>query len=547
MFDQLIYNGRIYSMEREHERFSAMGIEKGKIVKLFESDPGNPDSVSKKTIDLEGKAVLPGLIDSHTHFMASALSEINSLTISELIDGKLQPDTLEGVKDKVQEFAKIFDQSIPIICRNYITASIKEDRLPYWREIEEWLPNRDVIFLTIDGHASSFSKSALKKMGFNPNNHDGILSGEEHENNGDKLGKIIMQSIDLRAIIGGIQKTINTAIENGIVGIDCMESIGNGKKNSSLWFFKKYAGLMPLYLRLYPQVRDVNKIKDLEKLFLHKRFGGCGACQMDGAVGAKTAAFFKPYLGKGQSKNFGKILYPKEDLLKDLRAAHNLGYQFTSHAIGTRAIEHLLNAYKTVLTEKRDTKNRLRNRIDHFEFPTREHVDLAIDDLNLIVVPQPGWAWMDKNFPGMSTYKKYLRPEIVNLQIPLKMIVEKGGIICGSSDSPVQQLDPFIQIHGMVNFPIKNERLSVYEAFRTFTYNGAYATFEEDSRGTLSKGKWADFIIMEEKNDPFNVSKNSLIKLKIDSTYIHGGKVSKLNINNFEAFTNENSTQKTKI
>jgi len=119
---------------------------------------------------------------------------------------------------------------------------------------------------------------------------------------------------------------------------------------------------------------------------------------------------------------------------------------------------------------------------------------------------------MDENFPGMGTYRKYLKPEIVDMQIPLKTIYEMGGIICGSSDAPVQDISPFLQIHGMVNFPIVNERLSVYQAFRTYTYYAAYATFEENIRGTLSEGKLADFV------DGFFESRDHVVECLDEST-----------------------------
>ena len=108
-----------------------------------------------------------------------------------------------------------------------------------------------------------------------------------------------------------------------------------------------------------------------------------------------------------------------------------------------------------------------------------------------------------------QAHRKYLRPEQFDRQIPLRTIVEEGEIICGSSDSPVQTINPFIQLHGMVNFPLVNEQLSVYQALRTYTYNGAYSTFEETERGTLTAGKWADFIILHKIRLKFLPKKSS--------------------------------------
>jgi len=251
------------------------------------------------------------------------------------------------------------------------------------------------------------------------------------------------------------------------------------------------------------------------------RVGGCLHWELDGSVGARTAAFYDPYLG--EPENRGNILYPKEDLINDVRQAYKKGYQITAHAIGTRAIDQLLDVYEENLKGNADLDNKQRLRIDHFEFPSTSALNRAISDLHLIIVPQPGFNWMNSHFPTMQLYSKYLLPKIVALQNPLKSIIDRGGIICGSSDSPVQSLNPFLQIHGMVNFPIESERISVYEAFRTYTYNGAYATHSELTGGTLSVGKWADFIILSK--DPFAIAPTELLNLEVESTYIKGKQI----------------------
>jgi predicted amidohydrolase YtcJ len=155
-----------------------------------------------------------------------------------------------------------------------------------------------------------------------------------------------------------------------------------------------------------------------------------------------------------------------------------------------------------------------------------EQVDKAVDELHLLFTAQPGYSWVDETF--QQAYRKYLRPEQFDRQIPLRTIVDKGGIICGSSDSPVQTINPFIQLHGMVNFPLVNEQLTVYQALRSYTYNGAYSTFEEIERGTLATGKWADFIILHE--NPFEISPEKIIELTVDQTFMRGRLAKKLNL-----------------
>ncbi len=518
MYDLLIYNGTIYGMDDPKEVFSAMGITNQKIIKLFSADPQHPLTLASKVLNLHGDVVVPGFTDSHAHFIATAALNAVGKPISEFINGELVPKNIEGVKQKVQQIAEKQRSNKPLFFTNYVIASIEENRLPTTKEIDEWIPNRDVIFLTIDVHASSYSSSALTQMGFDPTQHEGILQGEEHEANYEKMMGILQRALKMHVLIDGIQQTINYALEHGIVAIDCMEGMTGLGNEKALKLFALIARASPLYLRLYPQVRNVDTFKKVKKRMMHPRAGGCGAWEMDGAVGAQSAAFYTEY--RNQPGNTGTLLYPKEELIADLDRAYQNGFQITSHALGTRAIDHLLDAIQHVFNKHRDNTNVFRWRVDHFEFPSRKAIQLALNELHLVIAPQPGFNWIDANYPGMQTYDKYLLPEVVARQNPLNTIVKNGGIICGSSDSPVQALDPFLQIHGMVNFPIQSESLSVYEALRTYTYNGAFATFEENARGTLVIGKSADFIILD--RNPFKIPKEDLINVQVKSTFIQG-------------------------
>ena len=526
-FDLLVKNGEIYSMSEPGEVYHAMGIKNGIITELFHDSPEGT-GITRKLLDLGGKTVLPGLIDSHAHFLQTAVLSQIAFPLSEMVDGRIQPDSIEQVGEKVMKIGNQNPANSVLIFDGYITSSVKEDRLPYKEEIDEWFPDRIVIFLTIGGHSASFSSRALEAAGVNPENSNGILDESNPEFTNDNITKMVTDRLTTATILNGIQNTVNDAIGYGLVGIHCLDG-GNPdpEKDEMLGFIKNYGSKLPLKLRLYPQIKDAGKLDSLIPYMRSPRIGGCGDLCVDGAVSAKTAAFYQPYLD--DPENNGEILYPYPELVQDLKKMHKKGAQATIHAIGTKALDHLINAMDETLKDAGDTANKHRFRIDHFEFPSKEAITRAITDLNLIVVPQPGFNWVDYNYPGMQLYENYLPPEVLELQNPLRSILDKGGIICGSSDSPVQPLNPFLQIHGMVNFPIESESISVYEAFRTYTYNGAYATFEEDTRGTLEKGKEADFIVLDK--NPFKIPKTELLDLKVQETYIDGKKIQRTNSN----------------
>ena len=194
----------------------------------------------------------------------------------------------------------------------------------------------------------------------------------------------------------------------------------------------------------------------------------------------------------------------------------------SAHAIGPRGIETILSAFEEVLSGETTPGNPRRHRIDHFEFPRPDQVRRAVSDLGLLITAQPGYSWMDEHY--QKAYRKFLTPAQFESQIPLKTIVEAGGLICGSSDSPVQDINPFLQIQGMVDFPLASQRLSLFEALKTYTVNGAYSTFEEQERGTLSCGKLADFIILDD--DPFSLPPEGIAETRVGETWISGVPVS---------------------
>lgn len=526
-FDFIVINAQIYTMEREGDIFAAMGIKDGRVAELFQRQPDHPSSLSKKVVNAQGRAILPGFTDCHMHFMPTVALRELSLSISEVKEGSLVPANLAGVKEKLLAFAMTKSPKAPILCSNYVIASMAENRLPSRFELDQWLPGRTVIFLSMDGHSSSYSTPALRQMGAFPENHDGILSGEDHEFHLGKINSLVEKNLTLSTLVSGVKHTVNDAVKYGIVCIHCLEGFEDSKKDRALWFLTKFGGILPLHLRLYVQYEDSKRAQQYVKFQSTPRIGGCGSWEMDGSVGSGTAAFYESYAN--DPDNYGKCYHTPEETNQRIRQAQEDGFQVSSHAIGTRAIETLLSSYESVMKSNpllnRDQSvmesNPLRHRIDHFEFPTLEQVERAVSKLGLIITAQPGYAWMDEMF--QRSYRKYLRPEQFQRQIPLKTIMDQGGILCGSSDSPVQHLNPFLQIHGMVNFPIENQRLSIYQALRTYTYNGAYATFEEKERGSLSVGKWADFIIMDE--DPFLVDPSRISELTVDSSYIKGKKI----------------------
>ena len=516
----LFNNGVIYTLTEEKKSYNTMLVENGVIEKVFESDPHYLEIPQSKVVDLQGHAVIPSFTDCHFHFMPTVGLYEMALNVSEYVNGKIQPDNIFDVGEKVKKFGQTRDPKKPILCFNYIIKAVKEDRLPYKDEIDSWLgPERFVMFISMDGHSSSYSSKALKYMGIDSQHHDGILSGEQHEFNMGKIADLVFENMSASSLIRGLSHLVNDMIKSGITAVHALDGISEDKPDLSLKILYMIGGILPLDFYLYPQIKNFDFIQQLRKRMRYPKVGGCNGWEMDGSIGSRTAAFEIPYFT--DPNNYGKLYFDQSFVDSEVKRYHDQGYQIISHAIGTLAIERILSAYEKVINNKdqdsRKTKNTHRHRIEHFEFPNKEQVDRIIEN-DILVSAQPGYAYFDYMF--QKSYRAYLSPEIFNRQIPLKTITERGGYILGSSDSPIQYHNPFIQIAGMVKFPLANERISIFQALRTYTVNAAYATFEEHQKGTLEPGMKADFIVLD--RNPFHIKSEEIEMIKVKETFING-------------------------
>jgi predicted amidohydrolase YtcJ len=522
MKDILFTNGRIYSMEKEGECFTAMHVKNGCIHRLFSpSENVTVDSGDYEVLNLQGKTVIPGMIDTHAHFIMTVAAHAMGNSVSTVTGEGLKPASLEGVREKLIAVAKEKGKKQPILFYNYVIPSIAETRLPEKTELDKWLPGRTVIIISMDGHSSSYSTPALQAIGLSDPNGNGILTGEAHEFNMGKVNSFIQSKLSLGLLLKGTVDVANDAAAHGLTGIHCLDGFDDDPKDMTVWFITRVAAALPLKLRTYIQYLDPKKTEPHVKYMRMRRIGGCAAWEMDGSVSSQTAAFCEDY--KSKPGFSGECYYTAEKVESLVERAHDAGYQITSHALGTSAIENLLSAFERVLAKKGDNENKLRHRIDHFEFPNDDQVRRAAKSRILLAV-QPGFSWFDEKY--QKGYRQFLSDAVFKMQVPLKKIASLGGILLGGSDSPVQHFNPFLHIQGMVSFPLKDQRLSVYEALRTYTYNAAYATFEETERGTLKAGKTADFAVLDK--NPFECNPEDIQTIKVVSAYIDGKRIKPL-------------------
>lgn len=502
----LFINGVFHSMVSRNDLFCAMEVKNGKITRIFK----RPDEVPSdaNAIDLKGRHVYPCLIDPHTHLLMTLGVMASGLSVCRIVPpDRIEPCDLAGVEKRIRDYSSRQPKNAVIALNNYILSAISEQRMPTKDELDDWTGGRAAVVYNIDGHSSALSSKMLERIGIDPKGHDGVLQGEQNEKAQGRILDAVSSSIGLKALAKGIGAFHNSCAEFGIGMIGALEGNGDSIKDTSTALVARLARHFDIGVRLYLQYTDEGRVRPFTKFMKNLRVGGCGDWEMDGAVGAHSAAFLLPYTDTGLSH---ECYYSQDFVNEKVSEFSGKGYQLASHAIGDVAIERLASALEL-------TDSRLMHRIEHCEFISDDTLE-KIRGRNYAAVMQPGYAWIDKRY--LHTYEKYL-PEEVLKNMKLKSISKAGLCLCGSSDSPVQELDPYLQMLGMVQFYNEAESLSPFEAMCAYTKNAARCMQAEDDYGTLEPGKAADFFTAD--SDFFTLSTEEIASFRPECTY-YGGK-----------------------
>ncbi len=459
--DLVIYNGTILTMSKESAR--AVSVESGKIHSLQKTE-------ARKEIDLEGKTLIPGFIDCHCHFIGMGLKLLN-VDLSKVKNPEEAVTLLQKRASKTEKGKWVlgygWDES-------------------FWSE-KRYLTSQDfsaiehpVCASRIDGHMAVLNEAAQKALDVKK---DCLYEDELFH----------LQSVIAEQDAGeAFKKALELCHQQGVTSIH--DNPGTAKT------FFLYQKMKCETLRTYVNM-PASSLDAVNELGLKTGFGNewlkIGGIKLftDGSIGAKTAALSFDYRNED---NNGLLMYTDEDLKSVLKKAHP--NQTAIHAIGDRAIQQVLTC--SIPGE--------RNRIEHAELVTDAQIP-QIKKQGLILSMQPNF--LQWSHPG-GLYDTRFGTQMDNRFKTLK----KAGIplVFGSDCMP---FSPLYGIDQVVNAPFEEQSLSAADALQTYTRDGAYASFEEDIKGTVEKGKLADFVVLS--GDP---REEDISNLKVLMTIV-GGKV----------------------
>ena len=521
----LVNNVKGYTLDEAGKRisFTNMVIEEGKVLALdVQPDNHHIDEV----IDGEGKVMLPGLIDAHGHLLGlgANLLEVN----------------LRDSKSAKHAASMVADYAFANTTQDWITGrgwnqELWSDRaFPRAQDLDNVVSDRPVFLTRVDGHAAWVNSKAMALAGITKDTPSPVGGEILKDSDGNPTGVFIDNAAALieaylpSASSEIYEQQLHAAGEHLLAnGVTAMHDAGVNREVYDFYLKEAVEGDLPV--RIYAMISATDPdlktllangpIRDKEDFLSIRSVKAYG----DGALGSRGAALLSPY--SDAPHQHGLLLTQPQDMAPLFTTVIGAGFQLNYHAIGDKANHVALNEYEA--TFEKIGGSELRNRIEHAQVIAPE--DLArFAELDVLPSMQPTHATSDKNMAEDRIGKDRMKGAYA-----WQTLLESGIPLPLGSDFPVELANPFYGLHAAVtrqdrnNQPVKgwyaHEALTLDQAFRGFTLDAAYAGHMEDTLGTLTPGKWADFILVDQ--DIFNIDEKDIWKTQVQATYIAGKNV----------------------
>ena len=514
--DTILHNGSIQTVDDSMTVVQAMAIHDGNVVALGSNENVLSSYSSSGLIDLEGKNVLPGLIDPHCHFYGYGMSLRNA--------DLRGTSSWEEVLEVVQKHQKA-NPTGWVLGRGWDQNDWEKKDYPTNEKLDALFPDQPVALTRIDGHAVIANSAALKVAGFNSETL--IDGGEVVLEGGELTGVLIDNAVDsLKRLIpeptSEEQKTeILKAQENCFtVGLT---SVGDaGLKWQTIKLIDSIQQTGDLKMRVYAMIEsateDLDTILPDGPLLTDRLSVRSVKIYADGALGSRGALLLEDYTDRPGHK--GLLLHPENELSSIMELAHEHGFQVCSHGIGDGAVRTILNLYQHFLNGKND----LRWRIEHSQIV---HPDdqKTMAELNVVPSVQPTHATSD-----MYWAEERLGPDRIKYAYAYKDLLKLNGWIPNGSDFPIESINPIFGFYAAIarqdqngwpedGFQIENA-LSREGALRAMTIWAAKAQFQEAEIGSLEVGKRADLVLVD--RDILEDNQADLFKTKVLLTMVNG-------------------------
>jgi len=512
--DLLVYNAHIYTIDEQFLVKEAMAIKEGRILATGTTIELQKKFLSKENLDAKGKFIYPGFIDAHAHFFEYGLGlqsvDLTGTTSWDEIISKLKAYSLKNKNGWI--IGKGWDQN-----------DWKIKTFPNSQQLDQLFPDRPVFLSRVDGHAAIANSMAMKDI--QPGTK--LIGGEVETKDGKLTGILIDNAVELvskNIPAPNFQQKKSALLQAQTncfaVGLTTIDDCG--LQYADVKVIEELQQSNELKMRLYVMMSDNESNLDMifsrGKIKTDRLNVRSIKVYADGALGSRGACLLAPYSDKPQSSGF--LLSQQSHFNEVAAKIFKNGFQMCTHAIGDSGNRTILSIYSKYLKGKND----LRWRIEHAQVVNKNDFDLFGSN-GIIPSVQPTHATSDMywavdrigsdRLKGAYAYQQLLNQ---NKWIPL------------GTDFPVEDISPFKTFYAACirkdakgwpqnGFQMENA-LTRKDALRGMTIWAAKANFEESEKGSLEKGKFADFIILN--TDLLKVDPASILNTVVLKTYLNG-------------------------
>ena len=534
--DMIIHNGMIYTMNDLNPTAEAVAVSSGKIIALGKYTDLDPLITPRtKIINLRGATMTPGIIEGHGHFYGLGLAKM-----------QLDLSKTESYQDLIDMVSDAVENSKPgewILGRGWHQSKWNDDKNDFVKgfqtheRLSEISPNNPVWLKHASGHAGFANQKAMDIAGINKETEfgfggeiikdlsrkpTGVFNERAQELISEKVENNLGEESDLRAI----ELAVKASLENGVTSF---HDAGIGRRTIEV--LREAINKDILKVRIYAMLtsRDTTLLNEWYKKGPEIGTGGdlltirSIKINADGALGSRGAWLIDEY--SDRPGHYGMPTQSMDYVYSVAKQGIKTGFQVNSHAIGDKANREILNEYEKVFNEHPKLAIDHRWRIEH-----AQHV--APDDIprfgRLKVIPSIQGIHMSSDRPW--AINRLGQKRIEESAYVWRDLINHGAVLINGSDVPVEPIDPIASFYasttrktlkGLPDFGYEpKQKMTRIEALKSYTINAAYGVFEDQIKGSIEIGKYADFTVFSQ--NLITIPEEKILDTKVLYTIVNG-------------------------
>jgi predicted amidohydrolase YtcJ len=524
--EQLYFGGEVYTLDDRLPAAEAVAVRDGYIIAVgSRSACESALSGTFEATDLRGRSLLPGFIDTHLHPLMLVYFDMNADLhgVSSMSDlGERMRASARGIAPGAWVVGLQFDEQ-----------DMDDPRLPTRHDLDAACPDNPVMIVKHDGHTVFANSLAIREAGVTaatPDPEGGVI---DREPDGYPAGTfresaslIIKSKVpipDLRLFVDGARSSFGRLAACGVTSAGAvMQTDTEGPAGDEGAFeiplMQALLEYVPINLYGILIASDIEQVTDAQATPLHDPVIGAGhrvgavKIYADGTYGSCTAYMDEPFTDQPDKRGF--LAHDAEELYRRMLFAHQAGLQVCIHAIGDAANRTCLELYRRLLTEHPRVDHR--HRLEH-----ASQLDAGIVEdmarLGIVVSTQPMFIHSEKGW-----LHKRLGEERAKWTYPFRSLVEGGVRVAGASDGPIESVDVLHAIYCCVTREgfEPGQAIAAEQALRMYTVNAACAQFEDSVKGSITRGKRADLVVLSD--NPVSVEPEAIRDITVDMTIVGG-------------------------